>query len=138
MLLASPFSTVVCCWLLFPEAFGVVHVETVLVEVVVLELAPLLMPTDWEDDPDWEVIKDLNVGVTVADGLVDARVLALLVSFNGLIGVVVVDAPHVVIPVRRADLDDNPEDALDNGFVVDNSFDVFEDDVLEFEICEEC
>ena len=43
VLLASPFSTVVCCALLLP---GVVQVATVLVAVVVLRLAPLRIPVD--------------------------------------------------------------------------------------------
>ena len=46
------------------------------------------------------VINDLNVGVTVADGFVETRVLALLVSFKGLIGVVAVEAPHGVMPAK--------------------------------------
>ena len=76
----------------------------------------------------------MNVGVTVADGFVEASVLALLVSFNGLIGVVVVEAPHVVIPVRGADFDDNEEEP-DKGFDADITFeDVFEEDDLEFEM----
>ena len=72
----------------------------------------------------------LTVGVTVADGLVDAGVLALLVSYRGLIGVVVVDAPHVG---RGAALDDNPDDVEDKGLVVDNNFEdvLFEDVVFE-------
>lgn len=130
VLLASPFSTVVCCWLLLAELFGVVQVATVLVAVVVFRFVALRIPTDWEDAPDWEVvIRDLNVGVTVAEGLVDAGVLALLVSFRGLIGV---DAPHVVILGRRAALDDTPDDVEDMGLLVDNIFDVFEDVVFEF------
>lgn len=62
--------------------------------------------------------------------MVDAGVLALLVSFRGLIGVVV-DDPHVVILGRGAVLDDNPDDVEDKGLVVDNNFDVFEDAVFE-------
>ena len=105
---------------------------TVLVAVVVLRFAALRIPTDWEDAPDWEVvIRDLNVGVTVADGFVDAAVLALLVSFKGLIGVVIVDAPHVIVFGIETPLADNPVDVEDKDFVVDDSFGAFEDVVLE-------
>lgn len=117
-----------------------VHVATVLVEVVVFKLAVLLIPTDWEDAPDWDVVvRLLNVGVTVADGLVDAGVLALLVSFSGLMGVVVVEDPHVVIPGVGPVLEDNPEVAEeDNGLVVGSIFDVLDDDAFELVICEAC
>lgn len=119
---------------------GVVHVATVLVDVVVFKLVALLIPTDWEDAPDWDVVvRLLNVGVTVAEGLVDASVLALLVSFRGLIGVVVVEDPHVVIPCRGPVLDDNPEVVEDdNGLVVGSIFDVLDVDAFELAICVEC
>ena len=39
------------------------------------------------------VVDDLKVGVTVAEGLVEAMGLALLTSTSGLMGVVVVEVP---------------------------------------------
>ena len=104
------------------------------------KLAVLLIPTVWEDAPDWDVVvRLLNVGVTVADGLVDASVLALLVSFRGLIGVVAVEDPHVVTPDRGPVLDDNTEFAEEgNDLLVGSSFDVLDDEAFEFVICEEC
>lgn len=120
---------------------GVVHVATVLVDVVVFRLVALLiLPTDWEDAPDWDVVvRLLNVGVTVAEGLVDASVLALLVSFRGLIGVVAVEDPHVVKPGRGPVLDDSPEvPEEDTGLVVGSVFEVLDDDAFELAICEAC
>ena len=116
------------------------HVATVFVEVVVFKLVALLIPTDWEDAPDWDVVvRLLKVGVTVAEGLVDASVLALLVSFRGLIGVVVVEDPHVVRPGREPVLDAIPEVAEeDKGLFVGSSFDVLDDDPFELATCEAC
>ena len=116
------------------------HVATVFVEVVVFKLVALLIPTDWEDAPDWDVVvRLLKVGVTVAEGLVDASVLALLVSFRGLIGVVVVEDPHVVRAGREPVLDAIPEVAEeDKGLFVGSSFDVLVDDPLELATCEAC
>lgn len=117
------------------------HVATVLVDVVVFKLVALLIPTDWEDAPDWDVVvRLLNVGVTVAEGLVDASVLALLVSFRGLIGVVVVEDPHVVRPGKGPVLDDNPEveEEEDNGLVVGSGFEALDVDAFELAICEAC
>ena len=84
------------------------------------------------------VIKDLNVGVTVADGFVETRVLALLVSFKGLIGVVAVEAPQGVMPAKGTALVDRPDDEDDNGFAVVSGLDVFEAEGLELDICEVC
>ena len=84
------------------------------------------------------VIKDLNVGVTVADGFVETRVLALLVSFKGLMGVVAVEAPHGVMPAKGTALVDRPDDEDDNGFAVVSGFAVFEAGGLELDICEVC
>ena len=57
---------------------------------VVVVLRPGLRTTDAAEVVDVEF---LNVGVTVADGLVTATALALLTSTKGLIGVVVVEVP---------------------------------------------
>ena len=84
------------------------------------------------------VIKDLNVGVTVADGFVETRVLALLVSFKGLIGVVAVEAPHGVIPANGTALVVEPDDEDDNGFAVVSGFEAFEADGLVLDKCEVC
>ena len=105
MLLASPFSTLAFT-LTFPadvpasvvaveaqvaaDWCAAAHDDTVLVDVVVftmeddfLELLPVMVCGD-------DV--DLNVGVTVAEGLLDTKGLALA-STKGLMGVVVVDEP---------------------------------------------
>ena len=74
----------------------------------------------------------MNVGVTVADGFVETK--ALLVSFKGFIGVVVVEAPQGVIPGNGDALVDNPEAVVDSGFAVLRGFDEFELVVLEFEL----
>ena len=114
------------------------QVATVLVDVVVLRFALLRMPGDCDDDPDVDVvIKDLNVGVTVADGFVDTKVLALLVSFSGLIGVVVVDAPQGVMPGNGTAFVGKLEAVDGRGFVVESCFVEF-DDVLGLEMCEVC
>lgn len=74
----------------------------------------------------------MNVGVTVADGFVETK--ALLVSFKGFIGVVVVEAPQSVMPGKGDALVDNPEAVVDSGFAVLRGFDEFELVVLEFEL----
>ena len=74
----------------------------------------------------------MNVGVTVADGFVETK--ALLVSFKGFIGVVVVEAPQGVMPGKGDALVDNPEAVVDSGFAVLRGFDEFELVVLEFEL----
>ena len=80
--LASPFSTPMCGCERLPGAM--VHVDTVLVEVVVNTL----------DLTEVEAVRpvDLRVGVTVAEGLVKAAGL-LSLSTRGLMGLVPMVAP---------------------------------------------
>lgn len=82
VLLASPFSTA--------RAADVVAEHDVLVDTVVLSDADFLEPDTACTLLDW--LTDLKVGVTVAEGLLETRGLALP-STRGLIGVVVVEAP---------------------------------------------
>ena len=107
---------------------------TVLVAVVVFKLAALLIPTpDCEEAPDdvEVVINDLKVGVTVAEGLVDAGGLALLTSTSGLIGVVVDDCPITL--GKGAVLEERPDaEEEDRGLLLVGSDLEVCDVVLEF------
>jgi hypothetical protein len=108
-------------------------VATVLVAVVVFKLAALLIPTpDCEEAPDdvEVVISDLKVGVTVAEGLVDAGGRALLTSTSGLIGVVVDDCPITL--GKGAVLEERPDAEEDRGLLLVGSDLEVCDVVLEF------
>ena len=74
----------------------------------------------------------------MADGFVDTKVLALLVSFKGLIGVVVVDAPHGVMPGNGTAFVDRLGAEGGKGFAVESGFVECVDDILELERCEVC